>query len=440
MTISRRLFCGSALVLPLPVMAAPAPVIVPPVVPNIPARTVEATVTAGDNASALQAAIDALHAAGGGTLVIPKGTWSTGALFLKSRTRIFLSEGAELRGSDDLAAYPRRQVRWEGRWVEGHASLLHAEKADDIAIAGPGKITGSSTVGGMPSAAYPFRHPALIEPVDCRRIVLEDFSTAYDRMWNIHPTRCDDLTIRRLTIRSSENGRDGIDVDSCRRVAITHCDIATGDDCISLKSGRGLEGVIDHRPTEDVLISDCTFADWNWACIGIGSEMSGGIRGVRIENCRFVKAKTHAIYLKGQVGRGGYVEDLSVENADISGTGLGAIRINFVSSGKHDERPVPGEAGIPRIANFRFRNLRVHDVPQLLEAWEIDPAKPLEGLVLEDITGTAAKGLLLAHMRDVRVANVHLDGVEGPLVSIKDVTGKGLRGAAVLPEMLKPKT
>lgn len=421
MRLDRRSLIGSALALASPGFAASVPA-----APKIAPLRLDAAafgLGAVKDTVALQAAIDRTSAAGGGTVAIPKGRFVTGTLFLKSGTHFHLSVGAELAGSDDLADYPRRRVRWEGKWIEGHCSLIHAENADDIAVTGPGKITGASAVGGMPSAAYPFRHPALIEPVNCRRVVLEDFSTSYDRMWNIHPTLCDDVAIRALTIRSSEKGRDGIDIDSCRRVRIEACDIATGDDCISLKSGRGMEGLTAARPTEDVVITGCTFADWNWACIGIGSEMSGGIRRVRIEHCRFVHAKTHAIYLKGQVGRGGYVEDIAVEDADICGCGLGAVRINFLDSGKHDERQVPGEAGIPYIAGFRFRNLRVTAVPMLVEAWEIDPAKPLQGLVLDNITGTAAKGLVLANIRNARIRGARLDGVKCPLIRATNVTG-----------------
>ena len=93
-----------------------------------------------------------------------------------------------------------------------------------------------------------------------------------------------------LTIRSTptlSNG-DGIDVDSSTHVLIENCDIDTGDDCISLKSGRGLSAVRLARPTEDVLIRNCSLGS-GFAGIGIGSEMSGGIRDVRIENCAFPK-------------------------------------------------------------------------------------------------------------------------------------------------------
>ena len=377
------------------------------------------------NTLAFQQALDRCAVLGGGTVEVPAGRFVTGTVFLRSKVCLLLAEGAELVGSPDLIDYPLSQVRWEGKWMKGHCSLIHAMDADDIGVRGPGKITGNDAVAGMPTAAYPFRHPALIEPVNCRRVLLESFSTSYDHMWNLHPTLCDDLTIRALIIRSSGKGRDGIDVDSCRHVRIEKCDIATGDDCISLKSGRGMEGATLARRTEDVLITGCTFADWNWACIGIGSEMSGGIRHVRVEHCKFLRAKTHAIYIKGQVGRGGYVEDLSFEDCDIAGAGLGAVRINFLSSGKHDEDQVPGLKGVPHISDFRFRRLRVRDTPQLVEAWEIHPDRPLDGLVLEDISGSSTKGIHLAHVRRAHFTRVRLDGLEEPLVRTFDVTGIG---------------
>ena len=395
------------------------------------------------NTAAIQQALDRCCVLGGGTVEIPAGRFASGTLYLRSNTRLFLAEGAELLGSPDFADYPLTQLRWEGKWIKGHCSLIHAQDAENIALSGPGKITGNDAVAGMPSPSYPFRHPALIEPVGCRRVLLEGFSTSYDHMWNLHPTLCDDLTIRGLTIRSSQKGRDGIDIDSCRHVRIENCDIATGDDCISLKSGRGMEAVVQARPTEDVLITGCIFADWNWACIGIGSEMSGGIRHVRIEHCKFLRAKTYAIYIKGQVGRGGFVEDIAVEHADIAGAGLGAIRINFLSSGKHDENQVPGLAGVPHLANFRFRNITVGNVPQLVEGWEIHPDKPLEGLILEDISGSAAKGIHLAHIRGTRVARVRIEGLSEPLLSALDVAGLGVDEAAPLtvpapPELAPP--
>ena len=80
-------------------------------------------------------------------------------------------------------------------------------------------------------------------------------------MWSIHPTNCENVSIKNLTIRSTGGNGDGIDIDSCKHVRIDGCDISTGDDCIAIKSGRGMEGYTLLSTTEDVRITNCTFAD-----------------------------------------------------------------------------------------------------------------------------------------------------------------------------------
>ena len=100
-------------------------------------------------------------------------------------------------------------------------------------------------------------------------------------MWCIHPTNCENISIRNLTIRTTGGNGDGIDIDSCKHVRIDGCDIATGDDCIAIKSGRGSEAYSLMQTCEDIQITNCTLADSIFACIGIGSETSGGIRDVR---------------------------------------------------------------------------------------------------------------------------------------------------------------
>jgi polygalacturonase len=181
-------------------------------------------------------------------------------------------------------------------------------------------------------------------------------------------------------------------------VLIDGCDISTGDDCISLKSGRGEEAYSIFRPTEDVRITNCTFADAIFACIGIGSETSGGIRGVHIEHCKFTAAKTFAIYIKSRPGRGAFIEDIFADDLDVSGMTGGFLRFNILNSGIQDESPVPGDEGIPTIANFRFSNIRVTDVPVLVDGAAIHPHKPLDGFTLSNVTGTCAKGIFLANI------------------------------------------
>lgn len=393
----------------------------------------------GDGATkdthAVQLALDRCAVFGGGEVVIAGGTFVVGAIRIGANTTLRIEEGATLQGSPDLADYPVVQVRWEGRFVPGHIGLISAQGARNVAITGKGRIVATDEIKGRVQKETGLRHPALLEFVDVQGLSVTDVRTQQNDMWSIHPVFCDDVVFRNLAV----NGRaDGIDVDSCRRVVIDRCDFDTVDDCISLKSGRGLEGNLLARPTEDVVITDCVFRDHRWACIGIGSETSGGIRRVRVERCQCVTAYTFAIYIKSRPGRGAFIEDIVMRDLTVTGTGGGFLRLNFLDSGKQDQFPVPGLEGIPTVRNFTFERIKVTDVPVLVEATNIHPDKPLDGLVLKDITGTAGKGISLANVRNAALSNIAVAIAEGPKLSTSNVTGRGLDGAAALKPVERP--
>lgn len=381
---------------------------------------------------AIQQAIDRCYVLGGGDVVVPAGNFFTGAIALRSNVSLRLEKDAILSGSPDLSDYPVMQVRWEGKWVQGHTALLYAIDADNIGITGPGKIMGNHALGGRPTAQNPLRRPALIEPIGCNNIRFEDFSTDYHLMWSLHPTYCENIFIKGLTIRSTGGNGDGIDIDSCKHVRIDGCDIATGDDCISLKSGRGMEGYSLLKTTEDVHITNCMFADSIFACIGIGSETSGGIRDVFIEHCKFTAAKTFAIYIKSRPGRGAFIENITCNDLDVSGTEGGFLRFNLLGSGIQDPFPVPGREGIPTVKNFRFTNVKVKDVPALVDGTAVHPDKPLEGFVLSHVTGTCAKGIFLANVKKAALSNIDVTGYTGSLLNVHNVTGTRLQDAVAI--------
>jgi polygalacturonase len=365
-------------------------------------------------------------------VLVPAGNYLTGAIALRSNTLLRLEANAVISGTNDFAEYPVTQVRWEGKWIPGRVGLIYAVGASNIGVVGPGRIVGNPELGGRPTAQSPLRHPALIEMIGCRDVRLEDFSTSYRLMWSIHPTNCEDVQIRGLNIRSTGGNGDGIDIDSCRRVRIENCDIASGDDCIAIKSGRGSEAYQLLQTCEDISISNCTMADSIFACIGIGSETSGGIRNVRVEHCKFTEAKTFAFYIKTRVGRGAFIEDIVADDLDVSGTGGGFLSFNLLSSGLQDQDPVPGVEGIPTVRNFRFSNVRVKDCPQLVDGTRIHPDKPLDGFSLSDVTGECKKGIALANVKNAEIRNVKVTGFDGPLLSTHNVTGKGLEGATAI--------
>lgn len=384
---------------------------------------------------AVQAALDRCAVFGGGEVVIAGGTFVVGAIRIGSNTTLCIEEGAALQGSPDLADYPVTQVRWEGRFVPGYIGLIWAQDARDVAITGKGSIVATDAIKGRVQKETGLRHPALLEFVDVQTLSVTGVRTQQNDMWSIHPVFCDDVVFRNLVVNG---GADGIDVDSCRRVVIDRCDFDTVDDCISLKSGRGLEGNLIARPTEDVVITDCVFRDHRWACIGIGSETSAGIRRVRVERCKCLTAYTFAIYIKSRPGRGAFIEDIVMRDLEVSGTGGGFLRLNLLDSGKQDQFPVPGMDGVPTARNVTFERIKVSDVPVLVEAVNIHPDKPLDGFVLRDITGTAGKGMSLANIRNASLSGIDVRVAEGPLLAAVNVTGKGLADAAPLPPTVCP--
>src|SRR5580700_10668755 len=109
----------------------------------------------GDGATkdtaAIQQTIDRCWALGGGEALVPAGNYLTGAIALKTNTTLRLEMDATVLGTPDFADYPITQVRWEGKWIQGHVGLIYALNADHIGIAGPGKIVGNPALGGRPN-------------------------------------------------------------------------------------------------------------------------------------------------------------------------------------------------------------------------------------------------------------------------------------------------
>ncbi|HWB33514.1 MAG TPA: glycoside hydrolase family 28 protein [Acidobacteriaceae bacterium] len=387
---------------------------------------------------ALQLAIERCSNLGGGEVIVPAGEYLTGALALKSGVTLRIEEGATLQGTTDLVAdYTLAQVRWEGHFIKGYIGFISATDATDIALVGKGKIIGNPTLRGRVERSTGLRYPALIEFVNCKNVRMEGLYTEQYGMWSTHPLFCENVTFKDVTFKS---GADGIDVDSCKHTVIDGCTFDTVDDSISLKSGRGAEGNTIGRVCEDVLITNCTMSDRGFACIGIGSETSAGVKNVRIEKCKFVHARSHAIFIKSRVGRGAFVEDITATDLEVGDMGLGFLQINNESVGKDDgAASVPGLAGIPLFRNFKFSNVRVNDVPFLVDVTHIDPKKPLDELTLENITGTCKKGIELAYVKNAHLSGIKVTGFEGPLLATTHTTGTGLAGAVPLDESKLPK-
>ncbi|HEY1922024.1 MAG TPA: glycosyl hydrolase, partial [Tepidisphaeraceae bacterium] len=373
-----------------------------------------------------QTALDAC-AAMGGTLTVTPGRYLIGSVQLKSNTTLYLVKGALLIGSPDPNDYPLIPVRYEGAVIQGHRSLIYAENADNIAIDGPGTIAGDTEIGRLRNP----RGPLMVELVNCHNIRLENFTDRYRRLWSIHLLYCQNVLARNLTIRTTMTNGDGIDVDSSAHVKIDNCDIDSGDDSIALKSGRGAAAVKIARPTEDIAITNCSLGS-GFAGVGVGSEMSGGIRDIHIENCNFTHG-ANAIYIKGRTGRGGFFENISVNN--VKATTKIFVSLNPRDPGIVGIDPLSGDASVPRARNMSISNAVVN-CGTLFDASHTLPSKPVDGLTLSNISGSCKRGILLANAINVNLANLNLTGYSGPFLRTRNVTGVGLDDAVPLPPTL----
>lgn len=372
--------------------------------------------------AAFQKALDACQVAGGGTVSVADGYYLIGSIVLGENTTLQLDGRANLIGSPDLADYPLVPVRWEGEYAPGHRALISADRAGHVGITGRGSIFGPPV--SLSHLRNP-RGPALIEFSDCHDVTLDGFATQYQQLWSIHLVLCKNIVARNLIIRTLNFNGDGLDIDSCADVLIEKCNVDTGDDAVVLKSGRGVAAEKLARPTENVVIRDSTLASSIYAGLAIGTELSGGIRNVRVENC-IISGRQNGIFLKSREGRGGFIENVTGENLVVQNSPT-FIGINLLNKGIQASDPVGGDtAQWTRMSNICFSHIQVRNVADLVLAQSVPAARPVDGLTLTDIQGTCNRALTLANMTNVRLARINVTGYKGAFLTQTNVQGTGL--------------
>ena len=372
--------------------------------------------------AAIQKALDACAAAGGGIVEMPSGDYLVGSLTIGNNTTLKMEARCNLIGSSDIADYPLEQVRFEGEFVHGHRALLSAKNASNIIIEGRGFIFGPPL--SISRLREP-RGPVLIEFTSCTNVTMDGFTTQYQRLWSIHPLFCQKLVAKNLIIRSVGLNGDGIDVDSCQDVLIDHCDINTGDDAISLKSGRGQSAIKNGEPTDNVTIKDCTLVSTIYAALGIGSELSGGIRNVHMENCT-LSGFQNGIYFKSREGRGGYIDHFTGENLTVHNSPT-FLHVALLDTGIQATDPVKGNPDQwTKITNINFTDVHVENIARLLLAQDIPSDQPIDGFALKGISGNCGHALNMSNMTNVVLSSICLTNYQGPFLTQSHVHGTGL--------------
>ncbi len=252
------------------------------------------------NTLEIQKAIDTAEAEGGGTVVIPEGVFTTGALFLKPGVNLHLEKGAVLRGSTNLEDYPRMRTRIEGHFETWRPALLNASKVNHLRITGEGTIEGSGQslwqefwrrLNADPGTKnLDVERPRLIFIEDSEDVVVSGLSLRDSGFWNLHLYRCRNVLVENLDIRSPVGApsTDGIDIDSSQHVTVRGCSISVDDDCIAIKGSKGVHALEDRDspPVEHIRVEDCNFG-LGHGVVTLGSEATI-VRDVVVERIRVI--------------------------------------------------------------------------------------------------------------------------------------------------------
>lgn len=423
---------------------------------------------------ALQAAIDECSAKGGGTVLLPAGVFYTGPIVLKSNVRLYTEKNTFVLFSSDYTLYPVYDTSFEGVDTKRCQSPISAFDAVNIAICGEGtfngagdnwrplkrgKVTGAQwkkhlEKGGVVSEdgnvwyrdeqslyaatlcvdqnvpepsdpadwerIHSFLRPVMLHFVNCKNILLEGVGFENSPAWNLHPLCCENLTLHNLNVRNpwySQNG-DGVDVESCKNVLIDHCSFDVGDDAICMKSGKNEDGRRRGIPCENVLVNACTVYHGHGGFV-VGSEMSGGVKNVQVDNCLFIGTDV-GLRFKSTRGRGGVVENIYIKGVNMWGIPHEALLFDLFYGGKgageetEEELAARMSAEAPAVDETTpaFRDIYIEDVigTNVRKAMYFNglPEMKIENVNLKNITMTCNEGAVLRQTNGLRVENVRL--------------------------------
>ncbi|MHA6247393.1 glycoside hydrolase family 28 protein [Pontibacter sp. CAU 1760] len=382
------------------------------------------------NTNAIQAAIDACAAKGGGIVSFQPGDYLTGSIYLKSGVHLRLDEGVQLLGSQDLTDYPEIDTRVAGIEMKWPSALINVLEQENVAISGKGVVHAQGKPfwdaywslrkayepkGLRWIVDYDAKRPRTLLVSESSDVTIKDITMKQAGFWTIHVLYSDHITVDGVVIQNNIDGHgpstDGIDIDSSSYVLVQNCDIDCNDDNFCLKAGRDWDGLRVNRPTEYVVIRDC-ISRAGGGLITFGSETSGGIRHVLAYNLK-AKGTGVGIRFKSAITRGGTVENIYMQDIEMNGVGVPIeVSMNWNPSYSYSTLPEgyayetipqhwktmlqkvePEALGIPKFRDVFITDITVTDAKKGLSASGI-PQSSVENFHLNDISieaGTAGE-------------------------------------------------
>ena len=419
------------------------------------------------NTKAIQGTIDACSAAGGGVIVVPKGVFLSGALFFKPGVDLELQKDAVLKSTTAMADFPPVYTNWEGIERYWTSAFLNFIGVKDVVVSGEGMIDGSglSWPGSgprprptgarrppppLPPAAGPLPKPEEVYPKplpttaainfapdpahlppinaagiflsggggrlsppraivfqDCTNVRVSGVRLKNQARWGFVFINCRGVVAENLTVSIDQYipSSDGMDVCSCQDVRISGCDIFCTDDDITIKAGKDEDGLRLNRPSENITISDCTFR--SGAGVAIGSEVSGSIRHVLVQRCKFIGSSS-AARIKSQPSRGGVIEDIVFRDIQVTDVGR-AIDFDL------QWRMVPPIAPAAKVltAVHKVQLINFTGTAQTVGVIQGFKDAPFQDVAFDHCQVTAKRGLLLSNVGDLNMFGIELKVAEG---------------------------
>lgn len=411
------------------------------------------------NTQAINNAIATVSQKGGGTVVIPAGFWITGPIKLQSGVNLYTERNAFVLFTEDHSHYKKPNAPKHALSL----SPIYADNARNIAITGHGVFDGNGNTwrmvkrskltagqwkqrvasGGVVNEKedvwYPSQaakegegRPNMVRFYECKNVLLQGITFRNSPAWCIHPIHCEELTIHQVTVINpwySQNG-DALDVESCNRVVIYDCVFDAGDDAICIKSGKDKEGRMRGWPCQNVIARNNVVYHGHGGFV-VGSEMSGGVKNIFIDNCTFIGTDV-GIRFKSTRGRGGIVENIYCNRINMFEIANENILFDLYYGVKNsDNRPVPVDEGTPQ-----FRNIYISDVKAIggrcAMLFNGLPEMPINNINLKNIyiSGTET-GAIIRQSENVQMENVTIAPKNQKSISLQNVKKVSINGKSI---------
>jgi polygalacturonase len=342
----------------------------------------------------IQAAIDECAHKGGGIVTFNRGTYVSGAIFLKTGVHLMIDKGVVILGSQNFGDYPEIDTRIAGIEMKWPAALINVIDAKNVAVTGKGIVNARGkfcwdkywamrkeydTNGLRWVVDYDAKRIRTLLVQNSAGITIKGLTFKNGGFWTVQLLYSKNVTVDGVVIKNNEDGHgpstDGIDVDSSGWVLIQNCDIDCNDDNFCLKAGRDWDGLRVNKPTEYVVIRKC-LARRGAGLVTLGSETSGGIRHVLATDL-LARNTDNGLRIKSATTRGGTIEDIYFQNSKLDSVkNIFQYNLNWYPAYSYTELPkgytyetipahwksllqkvTPAEKGIPYAKNFYISNI-----------------------------------------------------------------------------------